>query len=1482
MTPSSSATSSDPSGNDTASKPLIWLWDSPAVDSTEAAEARVALLGGLAWIPPAGHRSARIGPVLTEFNRQHPNASLLLLSQSCPLHPEQFKTLQIWLAEQAGPVALTTLTNSQPHFNPFHNLAADKVEVAMPAELIGMLATGRLYPADHWPQHLVYLNPAALQLLAAADARHDTALACLQDNNGQLLLCDSLFIHDQRYELLTKDKLEHHEQAQAPAWSALCARLEDWLQQPTPAASAVNAEQPATLHITHSWGGGVARWVNHLIEADTTGQHLQLRSEGAQSGRGAGQRLALYCGNELTTPIARWWLQPTIRSSLDRHPGYPRILQYICERFRIGRVMVSSLVGHSLDALRTGLPTVQVLHDYYPLWPLLGVNPLPYLDTIDPDRPPLSRAMNEHTLLADFGVRDAAAWQKLSQRWLHTLQEQHVHLAAPSQSVVDLLHRLDKGWKDASIRVIPHGLAAFADTAPVLPKQRQDGRLRLVIPGSMQQGKGQALLLKALPELRKIAQIYLIGTGKEGEAFFGQSGVNVILKYQREELPGILREIGPHLAALLSVVPETFSYTLSEMRQLNIPVLATRVGSLAERTEDGKNGWLIDADAAALVSKVRELAQQPGQLDALRKTLSHEAGYSTHDMLQQYEQFCPLSAAALSPPKAANLEQLQSGTAALQAATLGVEKHRLEQQVTQLHAEVDKRTEWAQEREAVLQEVQRNREEWAQIVKLQITELTETIVREQQHVRELQDEQQVQQQYYADLRQQFDTILISSSWRMTKPLRAGRRVMANLNRARAWNPTRWPLLLSQAVRTISTSGLRGALVRAQLSPQQNSAPESAISHLPEGIGDTKPPSGLPLHEQPLVSIIIPVFNKWTWTAACLRSLVNTKNKAGFEVILIDDHSTDETAELAQTVAGLQYFRNAKNLGFVGSCNRGLESARGEFTVLLNNDTQVLDGWLDALLETFGRFPDTGLAGSQLLFPDGSLQEAGGIIFNDGSGWNYGRNDNPDKPEYQYVREVDYCSGACIMLRTRLFRDLNGFDARYAPAYYEDTDLAFRVREAGLKVRYQPASSIIHHEGITSGTDLSSGTKRYQDVNRSKFLKRWKDELAAYPAPIVNPDDQRQVRKARDHRLKGRILVIDAYTPEPDQDSGSLRLTYLFECLQQLGYGVSFFADNRGFAGHYSEALQQAGVEVLFNPWIASLQDFFRERGAEFDFIMVSRHYVAANYLTLVRKYCPQAKLIFDTVDLHYLREERLAELEDSLPLRRVAAQTKRSELAVIRQSDATLVVSPVEQQVLSQELPQARIEILSNIHRVDGCQAGFAERKDLFFVGGYQHPPNIDAAIWFVGSIWPLIRAKLPDVNFHLIGSKAPERIKSLHGNGVIFHGFVDELNPWIDGCRLAVAPLRYGAGVKGKVNISMSRGQPVVATPAAVEGLHARVGEDVLVAENAEDFADAVVRLYQDQALWEKLSQGGLQNVQQYFSLDTARRQLAELLSSL
>jgi GT2 family glycosyltransferase len=911
------------------------------------------------------------------------------------------------------------------------------------------------------------------------------------------------------------------------------------------------------------------------------------------------------------------------------------------------------------------------------------------------------------------------------------------------------------------------------------------------------------------------------------------------------------------------------------MQQLNIPVIATRVGSLEERISDGETGWLIEPDAESLIEQVRALASDRSELHATRQRLKEYKQPGTRQMVTKYSEICRPKLARRLLTRVQNIDAAQNSALAFQKTELTTRNRYLEQQEKDLQTEVENRSAWAEDREKERKREVERRIRWVTMLQGQLQD-TEG---ELEHQKTINRQTNLQLE---NLSAVHEWVLSTVSWRFTKPFRVLGRMLENLGRARAWNPLRWPLLLSQSVRTLGTHGLRGALERSQATGSQAHKPESIDSTSIESIGDPDPPAGFPASSDPEVSVVIPVFNKWVYTAACLRSLAETPGNASFEVIVVDDHSSDETQDRLAQVEGLVYIRNKRNLGFVGACNRGAEDARGRYLVMLNNDTQVLNGWLDALIETFQRHPDTGIAGANLVYPDGKLQEAGGIVFSDGSGWNYGKGSDPDRPEYRYTREVDYCSGACIMLETRLFRKLGGFDTRYSPAYYEDTDLAFRVRAEGLKVRVQPASVIVHHEGITSGTDIGEGAKRYQAVNREKFLERWRDELKAYPQPIKDQNDGSEIRRARDHRTKGRILIIDAYTPEPDQDSGSVRLCYLMDALINLGYGVTFMADNRTHAGNYTVALQRAGVEVIYEPWVDSLTRFFGERGAEFNFVMISRHYVASNYLSRLKRYCPQAKFIFDTVDLHYLREQRMAELENSLPLKRSAAQTRRSELAVINTADATIVVSPAEKTLLAEAAPNARVHVISNVHEVVGSQLPFAKRKDIFFVGGYQHPPNVDAAQWFVGSIWPLIRKELPEIEFHLIGSKASEQVRALSGNGVRFHGFVKTLEPWVDGCRLAVAPLRYGAGIKGKVNMSMSRGQPVVATPMAVEGMFAQSGQDVLVAETAEDFAAEVIRLYRDEDLWNLVSVAGLENVRQYFSVETASRGLQELLDSL
>ena len=210
---------------------------------------------------------------------------------------------------------------------------------------------------------------------------------------------------------------------------------------------------------------------------------------------------------------------------------------------------------------------------------------------------------------------------------------------------------------------------------------------------------------------------------------------------------------------------------------------------------------------------------------------------------------------------------------------------------------------------------------------------------------------------------------------------------------------------------------------------------------------------------------------------------------------------------------------------------------------------------------------------------------------------------------------------------------------------------------------------------------------------------------------------------------------------------------------------------------------------------------------------------------------------------------------------------------MIARTDATLVVSDVERTLLAQDAPQARVDILSNLHSIQGSGQPFEQRRDLVFVGGFRHPPNVDAVLWFAGEVFPLIRAQAPDIVFHCIGSETPEPIRALASQpGVVVHGHVPDLDPYMDGCRIAVAPLRYGAGVKGKVNLSMAHGQPVVATACAVEGMHLRDGEDALVADSAQGFADAVLRLYHDPTLRQTLARNGQANVQRHFSLDAGR----------
>ena len=626
---------------------------------------------------------------------------------------------------------------------------------------------------------------------------------------------------------------------------------------------------------------------------------------------------------------------------------------------------------------------------------------------------------------------------------------------------------------------------------------------------------------------------------------------------------------------------------------------------------------------------------------------------------------------------------------------------------------------------------------------------------------------------------------------------------------------------------------------------------------------------------PDVSIVICAYGKSHVTLACLEALVETQhyNSTRAEIILVDDCSPDDTVERVRGIRGLRLLAREENGGFLRAANSGVAIARGKNVLFLNNDTVPVGRWLDPLLELFDRRPKALVVGSRLVFPDGVLQEAGGIIFNDGSGWNYGRRMDAFDPRVTFERQVDYVSGASLLVRGDFLRSRGGFDERYVPAYYEDTDLCFAAREAGGEVWYQPASIIVHDEGQSHGTDTAVGIKAYQVVNREKFQMRWASALEKQ-----HQADARVVPVARQRSQLGRILVIDNDVPTPDKDAGSVRLTAIMSAMLDMGYAVTFLPLNGWRREPYTRRLEQLGVEVLGAPdgWWACLE----EESSWISHVWICRPHVAEQVLDRVRMSLPQARIAYDTIDLHFLRMEREAATTGSTEVLQAALDQKVQELGVMERSDAVIVVSPHEVEVLRDQVSKP-VAIVPIIQVDSGATAVPSRRSGILFVGGFLHGPNADAVEWFATEVLPIVHRTHPEASFTIVGSHVPPRVEALASDRVRVMGWVEDLAPLYRQTRLAVAPLRFGAGVKGKVGESFALGVPMCMTPIAAEGMYVQHGVHALVAIDSEGFANEVVRLLEDDELWTQLSQAGRQLIHDNFGVEATRDLIAQALSA-
>lgn len=635
------------------------------------------------------------------------------------------------------------------------------------------------------------------------------------------------------------------------------------------------------------------------------------------------------------------------------------------------------------------------------------------------------------------------------------------------------------------------------------------------------------------------------------------------------------------------------------------------------------------------------------------------------------------------------------------------------------------------------------------------------------------------------------------------------------------------------------------------------------------------PLKIPQWDNPQVSIVIPVYNQFEYTYLCIQSIIKNSGEIHYEILIADDGSNDLTVDIEQVISGLCVIRNAENLRFLKNCNNAAKYAKGKYILFLNNDTQVQENWLAPLIELIERDRTIGMVGSKLVYPDGRLQEAGGIIWRDGSAWNYGNRSDPELPEYNYVKEVDYISGAAIMICHELWKEIGGFDERFTPAYCEDSDLAFEVRKHGYKVMYQPKSVVVHFEGISNGTDTSSGQKAYQVTNQKKFYEKWKDVLQTNHLPNgVKPF------LARDRAVDRKVLLmIDHYVPQFDRDAGSKTVFQYLQMFVMEGFSVKFIGDN--FYPHqpYTDTLQQIGVEVLYGPYYAKhWKTWLTENGEDIGYVFLNRPHISIKYIDELRKYT-KAKIVYYGHDLHFLREKREYDLCGDVALLKSSQQWEEKELQLMRAADMSYYPSCVEVEEIHKIAPDVKVKAIPAylFADVQPTDYDYAARQNLMFIGGFRHRPNVDAVIWLANEIMPRLLELLPDVCIYILGSNPPEEVVKLNNSHLQVKGFVtdQELEEYYQNCRLSIVPLRYGAGIKGKVIEAMRYGMPVMTTSIGAEGI--QNADSILeIADDAKAFAEKLAALYQNADELCARSEASYRYVRENFSFENAKQVIA------
>jgi len=646
--------------------------------------------------------------------------------------------------------------------------------------------------------------------------------------------------------------------------------------------------------------------------------------------------------------------------------------------------------------------------------------------------------------------------------------------------------------------------------------------------------------------------------------------------------------------------------------------------------------------------------------------------------------------------------------------------------------------------------------------------------------------------------------------------------------------------------------------------------------------DTNQSWAFPSSQRPAVSVIIPVFNRASLTLQCLEAL-SSEAAVGLEVIIIDNASSDETEVLFERIKEIRYVRNQENLHFLEASNQGAALAKGTSLLFLNSDTRVLPGTIASALEILNSSPIHGAVGGKLILPDGSLQEAGSMIWGDGTCFGYGRGDNPDCAPYQFRRAVDYCSAAFLLTPRGLFESLDGFDREFRPAYYEEVDYCLRLSERGYRIIYEPRAVVWHFEFASS--KRSEDALQLQRERRALIVRKHSARISQKPLPapahvLVNRSPKESSRR--------RVLWIDERIPHSRYGAGYPRAQEIVRCLDELECAVTLYPAVFEEQGESWEKIYRAlprTVEVAalrgYGP--GGLRRFLEDRKGYYDLFFVSRPDTMRSVRALLERdpsLLPLTKVIYDAEALFSNRERLEAALAGKALTDLEYENRVARELSLARGVRGIMTVSAEEAAVFRKH-GFNDISIVGHAVVVNRPVKTFRERSGILFVGAIHGDggPNYDAAQWFCREILPLLRAQGNNDVFHLVGYNRATGLHQYRRLGVEIVGEVYDLREWYERCKVFVAPTRFSAGIPLKVIEALANGLPVVATTLLLNQLGWISHEPVLCADAAVDFARAVNDLSHDETLWSRLSHASVDRIETEFSHAKMRQELGKIV---